>query len=279
MPALISNWQEKSYSTANEVFLNRMREATRIMNINEKLSGYSTTEAFVDELVKNLKVIKVCKTNPYECFAPEIINAAQTETVRTDELRTAKDFGIEDYDTNLVGLTLVNGYNIILAYNLNCPSMEVTAARAETTGCLSMVYDINSKAKPNKMSKDVQGLNIGNIFNTCDGHKFSFGCLSTSDMSSGGWSHAMNACASVGMRLPTIDELEEMYVYEMSNNTLGMKACTNGIGCCNYWSSTEDTIHGASNYAWSVQFKTCSGDPGLRGPTTKGSVRAVRCIK
>ncbi|MDR1168027.1 MAG: type II secretion system GspH family protein, partial [Heliobacteriaceae bacterium] len=34
MPALMANWQEKSYSTAKEVFDRRLEEATRQMNVN-----------------------------------------------------------------------------------------------------------------------------------------------------------------------------------------------------------------------------------------------------
>jgi prepilin-type N-terminal cleavage/methylation domain-containing protein len=39
MPGLIQDWREKSYSTAKDVFNNRLEEATRQMNINEALTG------------------------------------------------------------------------------------------------------------------------------------------------------------------------------------------------------------------------------------------------
>ncbi|MDR1327598.1 MAG: prepilin-type N-terminal cleavage/methylation domain-containing protein, partial [Heliobacteriaceae bacterium] len=60
MPGLIQDWREKSYATAKDVFNNRLEEATRQMNVNEMLTGYSTTEAFVNELKKYLKILQVC---------------------------------------------------------------------------------------------------------------------------------------------------------------------------------------------------------------------------
>ncbi|MDR1168308.1 MAG: type II secretion system GspH family protein, partial [Heliobacteriaceae bacterium] len=80
MPALMSNWQEKSYSTAKEVFDRRLEEATRQMNVNEALTGYTTTETFVDELKKYLKISQVCPSDPSGCFAPVITNSDSSKT-------------------------------------------------------------------------------------------------------------------------------------------------------------------------------------------------------
>jgi prepilin-type N-terminal cleavage/methylation domain-containing protein len=252
IPALIQEWQEKSYKTANNVFISRMAEATRVMNINEKLAGYSGTEEFVDELVKNLKVTKVCKTNPYECFTKEITNG--TNTVQTNTLKTAKDFG-RDYNTNVVGLILANGYNVLLAYDPDCPAMEVTAkgavadeqgnmTGAETMTCTSMVYDINSKGKPNQTGKDIHtmGANFaascvkyGSLcvtpdsvpvvpIDTCDKNNpydpyFYLGMtentnygnpITQASCSANVSAGARKACMDIGMRLPTVAEMQAL---------------------------------------------------------------------
>jgi prepilin-type N-terminal cleavage/methylation domain-containing protein len=269
MPALMANWQEKAYSTANEVFQNRIQQATRIMNVNEKLSGYSSTEGFVDELVNHLKVMKVCKTNPHECFAPKVTNGSGTETVETNKLKTAKDFDRKDYNTNIVGVILNNGYTVMLAYDPDCPVMDIGAMPTETLSCISMVYDINSKSKPNKMTKDVYGQGA-NIFNTCDGIKVGSLCVASADTaylpintcdsnsedaqydrecSSGCSSCASNymagakkACAAIGMRLPANwTEIDLVYT-----NRTELGFVTNaGL----YWISYTDPRYSGGGYA------------------------------
>jgi prepilin-type N-terminal cleavage/methylation domain-containing protein len=235
MPALMANWREKAYETAQTVFISKLGEATRRMNVDEKLTGYSSTEAFVTELEKYMKIARVCTTNPSECFAVKITNGEGTETLETNQLKTASAFGRQDYNTNVVGIVLANGDTAMLAYNPDCPAMDVGAMPSETLSCLSMVYDINSKAKPNQMTKDLYTLNA-NPFNTCGGIKVGSLCVSASDESyspidtcdgsayisydSRGssnsycndnyWAGAKKACAEQGMRLPTRAELKTM---------------------------------------------------------------------
>jgi prepilin-type N-terminal cleavage/methylation domain-containing protein len=235
IPGLIADYQEKSRATARTVFISRMEEATRVMNVHEKLAGYSTTEAFVDELVQNLKTIKVCKTNPHECFSSEISN--DQKTIQTNTLKTAQNFS-KDFSTNIVGLILANGYSALLAYDPGCKPTDVTATGAETTSCLSMVYDVNGKSKPNRIGNDVYTLNaefglcikIGSLcvastktayspVNTCDGTSewdkncttTTGGSACTSVCTTNQWAGAKKACAEQGMRLPTWSELSQLY--------------------------------------------------------------------
>jgi prepilin-type N-terminal cleavage/methylation domain-containing protein len=234
IPGLIADYQEKSWASAQTVFMSRMQEATRMMNVNESLAGYATTEAFADELVKNLKTIKVCKTNPQECFTSQVTNAAGTETVEASNLRTARDFGREDYNTNIVGLILANGYSALLAYDPDCKAMDPAAAGAQTIVCISMVYDINGKGRPNKVTKDIYTQGADGMFNTCGGVKIGSLCAASaktpyaplntcagsadrewdptdhSNCSSNYWAGAIKACDSLGMRLPTRAELLNM---------------------------------------------------------------------
>ena len=50
IPALIKNYNEKAWSTAQDVFTKRLEVATRQMNTEEKLAGYSNTMDFVRTL-------------------------------------------------------------------------------------------------------------------------------------------------------------------------------------------------------------------------------------
>jgi prepilin-type N-terminal cleavage/methylation domain-containing protein len=235
IPGLIQNWQEKAYSTAKDVFNNRLEEATRQMNVNEALTGYSTTEAFVNELKKYMKILQVCPSDPSGCFAATVTNSDGSKTVETKDLKNSSDLNEGEWGTKALGIGLINGYTAILSYNPECSIDDITAPGSQTTSCLSLVYDINGKAKPNKIGKDVYTLNA-NIFNSCSGIKVGSLCISSSkesyspidtcdgtseydkdytssvssNCSNNYWAGAKKACDDIGMRLPTVSELNSL---------------------------------------------------------------------
>ncbi|MFI3301278.1 MAG: type II secretion system protein, partial [Candidatus Gastranaerophilales bacterium] len=56
MPNLMNNLQSEALSKKKLLFDSRLEEAMNQMRFHEKLTGYSTTEDFVDELSKYLKI-------------------------------------------------------------------------------------------------------------------------------------------------------------------------------------------------------------------------------
>ncbi|MDR1327526.1 MAG: prepilin-type N-terminal cleavage/methylation domain-containing protein [Heliobacteriaceae bacterium] len=287
MPGLIQDWRDKSYSTAKDVFNNRLEEATRQMNVNEALTGYPTTEAFVNELKKYMKILQVCPSDPSGCFAATVTNGDGSETVETDTLKNSSNLNEGNWGTKALGIGLINGYTMILSYNPECSIGDITAPGSQTTSCLSLVYDINGKAKPNKIGKDVYTLNA-NIFNTCSGIKIGNLCVSASNesyspidtcdgtseydknfttsvssyCSNNYWAGAKKACAKQGMRLPTQSELKSLV---SSASQLGMSYW--------YWSSEEE------DNAKTVRITMFpdGGQNGNHGKYYAGYV--VRCVK
>ncbi|MDR1167326.1 MAG: hypothetical protein LBK53_00350 [Heliobacteriaceae bacterium] len=279
MPQLIANWQAKSYSTAKEVFDRRLEEATRQMNIKEALTGYTTTQAFVDELKKYLKILQVCETDPSNCFAPAITNSDGSETVETKDLKNSSNLNKGNWGTKALGITILNGYTIILSYNPDCPVLDISAAGSQTTSCLSLVYDINGKAKPNKLGKDVYTLNanpfdmcggikIGNLcvsgnnpavraINTCNDTTWDSHGTSNSACANNYWAGAKQACAEQGMRLPTIAELQS--IVSSGEKLPGW-----------VWSSEE--------YSANTAYHISSGIVGY-GSGYKGNQNVTKCVK
>jgi len=49
IPTLIANYQEKSWNTSAQVFERKLEEALKVMNTQQSLAGYSSTESFVGE--------------------------------------------------------------------------------------------------------------------------------------------------------------------------------------------------------------------------------------
>ncbi|MDR1327560.1 MAG: prepilin-type N-terminal cleavage/methylation domain-containing protein [Heliobacteriaceae bacterium] len=277
MPGLIQDWREKSYATAKDVFNRRLEEATRQMNVNEALTGYSTTEAFVNELKKYLKVLQVCP-DPSGCFAATVTNSDGSEAVETKDLKNSSNLNEGKWGTKALGIGLINGYTAILSYNPECSIGDITAPGSQTTSCLSLVYDINGKAKPNKLGKDVYTLNA-DIFNSCSGIKIGKLCVSAEHeqyspldtcngnteydshgtnnvyCSNNNWAGAKKHCDDLGMRLPTRSELVSLKDSGLSDW---------------FWSSEQYNEH----YAWDVRLPD-----GYQGANAKHNTSRVRCVR
>ncbi|MDR1326811.1 MAG: DUF1566 domain-containing protein, partial [Heliobacteriaceae bacterium] len=154
-----------------------------------------------------------------------------SETVETKNLKNSSDLNEGNWGTKALGIGLINGYTAILSYNPACSIGDITAPGSQTTSCLSLVYDINGKAKPNKMGKDVYTLNANILFNncikigslcvsesnesyspidTCDGtseYDKNYTTAVSSGCTANRWAGAKKHCDELGMRLPTVDEL------------------------------------------------------------------------
>jgi prepilin-type N-terminal cleavage/methylation domain-containing protein len=287
MPALMQNWQEKSYSTAKEVFDRRLEEATRQMNVNEALTGYTTTETFVDELKRYLKILQVCPSDPSSCFAPAITNSDGSETVEAKDLKNSSNLNEGNWGTKALGIGLINGYTAILSYNPDCPVLDIGASGAQTTSCLSLIYDINGKAKPNKLGKDVYTLNA-NPFNTCGGIKVGSLCVSASNVSYSSintcdgspdisydphgsangqcannyWAGAKKHCAELGMHLPTKEELNLLLPHASE------------LGMSGWFQSSTEYNNRDSNFIMEQLFPD-----GVQDDVGKSSSGNIRCVK
>jgi hypothetical protein len=258
------------------------------MNVNEMLTGYSTTEAFVNELKKYLKILQVCP-DPSGCFAATVTSSDGSETVETKDLKNSSNLNEGNWGTKALGIGLINGYTAILSYNPECSIGDITAPGSQTTSCLSLVYDINGKAKPNKLGKDVYTLNA-NIFNSCSGIKVGTLCISLSNESyspidtcdrnseydkdfttangygsycaTNYWAGAKKHCDDLGMSLPTRDQLLSL---------VGTPATNAGISGL-FWSS--EPYEGYAYLAWDGYLPD-----GVQFYSLKYYTLDVRCVR
>ena len=63
IPSVIQNFQERSWQTSSNVFERKLTEALKIMNSEAVLAGHRTTEEFVNELSKHIKITKICNSD------------------------------------------------------------------------------------------------------------------------------------------------------------------------------------------------------------------------
>lgn len=277
IPPFMQNFTQRAFNQAKELTFRKIQEATNQMRTQEVLTGYDTTEKFVDAFSKYIKIVKRCPSTALrECF-PEKFKTGEGEEIESQTLTKGKSLGKADYP-DTVGLGLINGTMLIMSYDPNCKYIPPYDNKIDTTGCISMVYDINGYGKPNQVGRDIATLNA--TITTCDGVKVGSLCVSGGDITSylpdgtytdpwgsnpDYWAGAKKACVEQGMRLPTTDELNVLYQnYKNGENTVGM-------GPYDYWSSTEGNV----SRAWFQSFAS-----GYRaGDSGKGSQLRVRCVQ
>ena len=183
IPTLITNNQTRIWDSGAKIFETKLSESLKIMNTQGTLNGHTTTEEFVNELAKHLKITKICNNDHLEdCFPKtitgikNIIDIADNTTWNNDgslsltidisNIKTAKDLG-QDWNTNVVGIQLLNGNTALLAYNNQ--SCESNPYSNQITGldCIATVYDVTGTEKPNKYSQDLRVLNASIADNQC----------------------------------------------------------------------------------------------------------------
>ena len=243
IPTLISNYQQRSWDTASSVFNRRLGEALKVMNTNSALAGYATTQDFVNELGKNIKIVRTCDSDHLtDCFTETINTGA--DPIYTIKLKKSKNlYSVEDYGTETIGIQFADGVSALIAYNkrfyadsFSSDAVRVTGSENQKsvgldTKALSILYDVSGSKSPNSYGtgKDVRGINIaiktgaeilvlGSNYSpvdctnpTADGYKYCNANDINQGYSESFWVGAQYNCAKLGMRLPTVDELRELY--------------------------------------------------------------------
>lgn len=273
IPTIIGIGKQHAWDKQKTVVEQKFREATAQMKVASALSGHASTEAFLKEFGRYMKLAKTCDNNNIQdCYAPKIILGADDEA-EVSELTTSSNLGHDDYNTNTAGVVMLDGVSIILAYDPKCEPIDPSDNTKDTLACLSMVYDINGKGSPNQIGRDIVTINAA--ITTCDvkignlctmGGDVAFTPITIGDpryqpcmyigqdtcASDGNyWQGAGEACKALGMRLPSLAELAQMASdqygtgrpiganegrYDLTWNASSKLNMTQGS---NYWSAGE----------------------------------------
>ncbi len=170
IPAIVRNYQERAWSTASMVFQRKLGEALKVMNTQQTLAGYSTTEDFVNELKKHIRITKICKNDDItSCFEDKVYWGADKEEIEMEGVKRARNFGKEDWGTETIGVQFADGVSGIIAYNPECSqdpynnTIITTSKEGIGTDCLAMLYDTSGYKKPNTQLKDLRTLNVQSL--------------------------------------------------------------------------------------------------------------------
>ena len=243
IPTLVQNFQTSSWDTASEVFQRKLEESLKVMNVQGTLAGYTTTEAFVDELSKHIKITRICDNDDITtCFADKVTWGTENEEVEMADVKRASHFGQDSWGTNTVGVQFANGINGVIAYNPEC-RQDPYSNQITGTSCLAILYDVDGFKNPNTQNKDLRSINVSSLggsscsfevggicFGTlfqptaltaaeCEAQKGELGiseCYYDPDY----WAGAVKACHDQGKRLPNDSELTTL-ANDLYGETIG----------------------------------------------------------
>lgn len=267
LPTLTESISERinSERQANVAF--KVTQAVEKMHALGLMSGkYATTDAFVDELQKHLKIAKRCDANHIaNCWPTDKVITSDGEEFEVAKAKKGKNLGLKSNTSDNVGLVLADGASIILTYNQDSEGVDVgdkvtasykalpmgfgkTKTFAYTTSVtapIDFVMDVNGAKGPNSETidnkmKDIRPFNIAHFGTGCAGTEVDgIGCVV--DFNGWySWERAKKKCLDNGMVLPSIEILEAL----RKNGYQAFKT-TNG-----YWSSTE----AYGNYAYLISY-------------------------
>ncbi len=184
LPALLTNIQSKVRAERSRSVQYKFSLATEKMARLNLIGPYDSTDAFVDELQKHLKISKRCNaSNLRGCWPYDTVDLGNGKTWNIADTKTGKNLGMEtddynDYTSDNVGIVTADGTPMILSYNKKCKAIDSLEKLSWTTtdnkplsnpsaSCVAAVYEINGTGKPNKLSNDVVLFNANKLGSGC----------------------------------------------------------------------------------------------------------------
>ena len=171
LPAIMENITERINSSRQANVANKITEAMDHMKSQGALAtSYASTDAFVDELQKYIKVAKRCDASHIaECWPTPTVTTSDGDEVDVSKAKTGKNLNIKNNTTNNVGLILADGAALILTYNQDFSGIDegdaVSAVMKDlpvgfgkskefaytssVTAPIDFVMDINGQKGPN----------------------------------------------------------------------------------------------------------------------------------
>ncbi len=184
MPTLIMNINKHQWNTSAEVFDKKFTDALKTMNTQSSLAGHTTTESFVEELSKHFKTNKICNNDKLlDCFSDIVYwggGDAEPQEIDMKIIKTAKNFGMKSWGTNIVGVQFANGVNALIAYNpTETCKQDPYSNQITGQSCVAILYDTTGEKNPNTSGKDLR--NNGNVAQLGSGCGFELNgnCFST----------------------------------------------------------------------------------------------------
>ena len=248
LPVLLTNVQAKIRAEQIRSAKYKFSLATEKMARLNLIGPYDSTDAFVDELQKHLKISKRCNaSNLRGCWPYDTVDLGNGKTWDISKTKTGSQLGMEtndkqDYSSNNVGIVTADGTPMILNYNKKCKAIDSLKSLSwsapdgkpesnESANCVAAVFEINGTGKPNRFREDVVPFHANKLGNACAfevngkcfGALFSPSYLTRAEceaekgnlgiqscyFDTDYWAGAVKQCGGVS-KMPTMDDLAKL---------------------------------------------------------------------
>ena len=245
IPTLVQNYNTRAWNTAYTVFTKKLEETLKTMNTQQTLAGHATTESFVEELSRHYKINKICSNDKLsDCFSDVVYwggGEASPKEVDMSKVKTAKNFGQYDWNTNIVGVQFANGVNAMIAYNPltsgdNACSQDPYSNEITGDNCLAILFDISGEKNPNTIGKDLYS--NGNVRRLGSNCSFEIGGTCYEIVALKSTSHSWNNCSTEGTSTDP-DDIAYMQKY-------GITYCSTLSSNKDYWAGAAEACGGTS---------------------------------
>ena len=163
LPTLIKKIDKVRYKNAYQRTRSVLLQSMRSMKAADEITGYKTTEEFMENYKKHAKVVHECPAGNLKGCFPEEFQAGNLE-YNIGAIKTAKNLGRDwDVDTNVVGFVLLDGTSVIMAYDTSCND-------SKPDYCAAFAFDMNGINSTNRFTangeSDIGTLNAS-FFELC----------------------------------------------------------------------------------------------------------------
>ena len=127
MPTVIANINERVNSERQANIAQKITQAMEQMRAHGLLNTkYASTDAFVDELQKYLKIAKRCDSEHIaDCWPTDKVTTADGKEFEVSKAKTGKNLNHKNNKTGNVGLVLADGASLIMTYDENAGTIDV----------------------------------------------------------------------------------------------------------------------------------------------------------
>jgi prepilin-type N-terminal cleavage/methylation domain-containing protein len=176
LPLLKDVSGSRTWDIQSQDFEAKFYAVLKQMNTKSQLARLDSTEEFVENLQKNMKILNVCTKDELEkCFSKKVSlydsvknKPAKPQKLTDLELTSSANFGFADWETNIMGIQFTNGVQALLAYNAN-DCAPTTNDYSDLYNCVAMIYDVNGNGDPNvvyKASYDIRHFHVSKFGGT-----------------------------------------------------------------------------------------------------------------
>ncbi len=141
LPLAFRKTDDIAFGPASEKVNYTLTNTLDIMNSDRRLTGYQSTKEFVDSFIEYVKTSKRCSSEDLSKCFPENFEATGVQ-YSINDVKSSAFMGKTNWCSDVEGLSLKNGINMLVTYNPYCSSKRYQ-------NCIAALYDLNSPEKMN----------------------------------------------------------------------------------------------------------------------------------